>query len=73
MADHNAISRVTSGAVAPQRGTDLAPAAKRSVAPAGQGAGRREAPNAANRQWVNLDGKQLNKNAPRGTYLNLLV
>jgi len=38
-----------------------------------QGVGRREVPNQGQRNLVNLDGKQLNRAAPRGTYLNILV
>ena len=40
---------------------------------AGQGVGRREVPDSGRRQLVNLDGKVLNRAAPRGTYLNILV
>ena len=39
----------------------------------GQGVSRREVPNQGQRNFVNLDGKQLNRAAPRGTYLNILV
>jgi hypothetical protein len=41
--------------------------------PANQGAGRREIPNQQNRQIVNVEGKELKRNVPRGTYLNIIV
>jgi hypothetical protein len=39
----------------------------------GQGVGRREVPDRSTRQTVNFEGKVLNRTAPRGTYLNIVV
>jgi hypothetical protein len=76
MAD-NGISKVMSGTVASlpgQRSVESAQQrASRSVAAAGQGGVGREAPAAGRRQWVNMDGKVLDRAAPRGTYLNIVV
>ena len=75
MADQGSVSKLTGNGVAPlpkQRSLDQtqqAPA-RRAATP---GAGRREVPDSASRLWVNIDGKQLNRTAPRGTYVNILV
>ena len=79
MADQGGVSRVTGGAVpgvSGQRTIDgtARPRSAVSVSSgAGQGAGRREAADNRGRQLVNFDGKVLNRTAPRGTYLNILV
>jgi len=79
MADQGGVSRVAGGMVpslSGQRSVQQGSQAKSAVSvsgTAGQGVGRREVPNGGNRQLVNLDGKVLNRAAPRGTYLNILV
>jgi hypothetical protein len=77
MADQGGVSKIGANNAAPlpaQRAVDALPAAaKRANAPANQGAGRREVPDSASRQWVNIDGKQFSRTAPRGTYLNIVV
>ncbi len=79
MADQGGVSRLSSGAVAglPGSRTIDGTAQSRSAVSvsnsAGNGVGRREVPDRANRQTVNFDGKVLNKTAPRGTYLNIVV
>ena len=79
MADQGSIARVASGVVPGVSGQRQAvngsqPRSANSVAgTAGQGAGRRDLADGANRNFVNLDGKALNRAAPRGTYLNILV
>jgi len=71
MADQGSVSKLTSGAIAPQRSTDLTTTTPRRAGT--PGAGRREVPDNSSRQWVNIDGKQFNRSAPRGTYLNIVV
>ena len=72
MADQGSVSKVGTGQVVPLGNrTPAAPTAGRAVST--PGAGRREVPDQSSRQWVNIDGQQLNKSAPRGTYLNILV
>ena len=79
MADQGSIARLSAG-VTPGV-TGQRPAANGSQtrsaisvsSTAGQGVGRREVPSQGNRNIVSLDGKQLNRAAPRGTYLNILV
>jgi hypothetical protein len=58
--------------VQPQRNVDQAQASQAAGRP-GDGAGRREAPESGRRPVINFDGKTLNRTAPRGTYLNILV
>jgi hypothetical protein len=73
MADQGSVSKLAGSGIAPlpkQRSLDPQTQPRRVATP---GAGRREVPDAASRQWVNIDGKQLNRMAPRGTYVNLLV
>jgi len=79
MADQGSIARVSAGLVPgttgqrqPVSGSQTRSAVSVSNS-AGQGVGRREVPNQGQRNIVNLDGKQLNRAAPRGTYLNILV
>jgi hypothetical protein len=78
MADQGGISKLGGSIIAPLPGKSsidsTKPSDKRTgSAIATQGSGRREVPDSASRQWVNLDGKQMSRTAPRGTYLNLLV
>ena len=79
MADQGSVSRLSSGAVAGFSGnrTIDGTAQSRSAVSisgtAGQGVGRREVPDRGNRQTVSFEGKVLNRAAPRGTYLNILV
>jgi hypothetical protein len=79
MADQGSVSRLSSNAVSGFSGSRTidGTASSRSAVSvsntASQGAGRREVPDRANRQTVNFDGKVLNRAAPRGTYLNILV
>jgi len=83
MADQGSVSRLSSGAVAGFTGNrtiDGAAQPRSAVSAsgtAGQGAnggvGRREVPDRSNRQTVNFEGKVLNRAAPRGTYLNIVV
>ena len=79
MADQGSIARVAAGVVPGTSGQRQAVSGSQSRSAisvsgsAGQGVGRREVPNQGNRNLVNLDGKQLNRAAPRGTYLNILV
>jgi len=79
MADQGSVSRLSSGVAAGltgQRTIDGTSQSRSAVSvsnSAGNGVGRREVPDRANRQTVNLDGKVLNKTAPRGTYLNIVV
>ena len=83
MADQGGVSRLSSGVVAGFSGnrTIDGTAQSRSAVSvsgaSGQGAnggvGRREVPDRANRQTVNFEGKVLNRAAPRGTYLNIIV
>ena len=78
MADQG-IARLSSGMVSGTSGQRQAVSSSQSRSAisvsgsAGQGVGRREVPNQGNRNLLNLDGKQLNRAAPRGTYLNILV
>jgi hypothetical protein len=75
MADQGGISKVTGtnvADVAAQRSV-AKPQSRAVTAGGGQGVGRREVPDTKARQSVNLDGKVLNRAAPRGTYLNILV
>jgi hypothetical protein len=69
MADQGSVTKLIGTNVAPQRSVDQS-ATRRAATP---GAGRREVPDQSSRQWINIDGKQLNRMAPRGTYLNILV
>lgn len=79
MADQGSIARVSAGVVpgvSGQRQTANSSQTRSAVSISGtaqQGVGRREVPNQGQRNFVNLDGKQLNRAAPRGTYLNILV
>lgn len=79
MADQGSVVRMSAGLVpgaTGQRQPVATPQNRSAVSvsgTAGQGVGRREVPNQGNRNLVNLDGKQLNRAAPRGTYLNILV
>lgn len=79
MADQGSLARVSSGMVAgtsAQRQAVSGSQTRSAISVSGsaqQGVGRREVPNQGNRNLVNLDGKQLNRAAPRGTYLNILV
>jgi len=79
MADQGSVSRLASGAVAGFTGNRTIEGAAQSRSAvsvsgtAGQGVGRREVPDRANRQTVNFEGKVLNRAAPRGTYLNIIV
>ena len=69
MADQGSVTKLIGTNVAPQRSVDQSPA-RRAATP---GAGRREVPDNASRQWIDIDGKQFNRMARRGTYLNILV
>lgn len=79
MADQGSVARLSAGltpGVSGQRQAVTSSPTRSAVSvsgTAGQGVGRREVPNQGNRNLVNLDGKQLNRAAPRGTYLNILV
>ena len=79
MADQGSIARVAAGVVPGTSGQRQVAGGSQTRSAisvsntAGQGVGRREVPNQGNRNIVNLDGKQLNRAAPRGTYLNILV
>jgi len=79
MADQGSVSRLSSGAVAGFTGNrtiDGAAQPRSAVSvsgTAGQGVGRREAPDRSSRQTINFEGKVLNRAAPRGTYLNIVV
>lgn len=78
MADQGGVSRLSSGAagLTGQRiidGTSQSRSAVSVSNSAGNGVGRREAPNRSSSQTVNFAGKVLNKTAPRGTYLNIVV
>jgi hypothetical protein len=79
MADQGSVSRLSGGAVAGLTGSRTIDGTAQSRSAisvsnsAGNGVGRREVPDRANRQTVNFDGKVLNKTAPRGTYLNIVV
>ena len=84
MADQGSVSRLSSGAVAGftgQRTIDGTAQSRSAISVSGGagpngangGVGRREVPDRANRQTVNFEGKVLNRAAPRGTYLNILV
>jgi hypothetical protein len=79
MADQGSLARVSAGVVpgtTGQRQAVTSSQTRSAVSVSGtaqQGVGRREVPNQGNRNLVNLDGKQLNRAAPRGTYLNILV
>jgi hypothetical protein len=79
MADQGSVSRLSSGAVSGFSGnrTIDGTAQSRSAVSvsgtSGQGVGRREVPDRGNRQTVNFEGKVLNRAAPRGTYLNIIV
>jgi hypothetical protein len=73
MADQGSIAKLAGNTVAPlpnQRSLETTTQSRR-VATAGTG--RREVPNAKSRQWVDIDGKQFSRTAPRGSYLNILV
>ena len=77
MADQGGVSRLSSGAagLSGQRTIDGTSQSRSAVSvsnSAGGGVGRREAP-ARSSQSVNFAGKVLNKTAPRGTYLNIVV
>ena len=69
---NGAVSRLGNAAV---QISPKAPAtAAAQVAPRSSGKGNRsEASSPDRRQLVNLDGQTLNKQAPRGTYLNIIV
>ena len=79
MADQGSVARLSAGltsGISGQRQVANGSQTRSAVSvsnSAGQGVGRREVPNQGNRNVVNLDGKQLNRAAPRGTYLNILV
>jgi hypothetical protein len=79
MADQGAVSRLAGGAVSGfsgQRtidGTSQSRSAVSASSTGGQGVGRREVPDRSNRQTINFEGKVLNRAAPRGTYLNIVV
>ncbi|GEM_PF-2688658 len=79
MADQGSVSRLSSGAVSGFSGNrtiDGTAQSRSSVSvsgTAGQGVGRREVPDRSNRQTIDFEGRQLNRAAPRGTYLNILV
>jgi len=79
MADQGSVSRLSSGAVAGFSGNrtiDGAAQSRSAVSVSGTangGVGRREVPDRSNRQTVNFEGKVLNRSAPRGTYLNIVV
>ena len=79
MADQGSLARISAGLVPGTTGQrqPVTSSQTRSAVSvsgtAGQGVGRREVPNQGNRNLINLDGKQLNRAAPRGTYLNILV
>jgi hypothetical protein len=79
MADQGSVARLAAGltsGVSAQRQTASSPQTRSAVSvsnTAGQGVGRREVPNNGQRNLVKLGGKELNRAAPRGTYLNILV
>ena len=79
MADQGGVSRVSGGmvpGVSGQRTIDGTAQSRSAISVSnsgGRGVGRRETPDGGNRQLVNFDGKVLNRAAPRGTYLNILV
>jgi len=78
MADQGGVSRVAGGMVpglSGQRPVDgsQSRSAVSISGTAGQGVGRRETPNSGSRNLVNFEGKVLNRTAPRGTYLNIVV
>ncbi len=79
MADQGGVSRLSGGAVSGftgQRtidGTSQSRSAVSVSSSSGTGVGRREAPTRSPSQTVNFAGKVLNKTAPRGTYLNIVV
>jgi hypothetical protein len=79
MADQGSVSRLSSNAVtgfSGNRTIDGTASSRSAISVSntgGQGVGRREAPDRSNRQTVNFEGKVLNRAAPRGTYLNILV
>jgi len=79
MADQGSVSRLSGGAVSGftgQRTIDGTSQSRSAVSvsnSSGNGVGRREAPDRSSSQTVNFAGKVLNKTAPRGTYLNIVV
>lgn len=79
MADQGSVSRLSSNAVtgfSGNRTIDGTTSSRSAVSvsnTANNGVGRREVPDRSNRQTVNLEGQVLNRTAPRGTYLNILV
>ena len=79
MADQGGVSRLSGGAVSGFSGNRTIEGASQSRSAvsvsnsSGQGVGRREAPDRSAGQSVNFAGKVLNKTAPRGTYLNIVV
>jgi hypothetical protein len=78
MADQGSVSRLSSGAagLTGQRTIDGTAQSRSAVSvsnSSGNGVGRREAPARSTSQTVNFAGKVLNKTAPRGTYLNIVV
>jgi hypothetical protein len=80
MADQGSVSRLSGGAVSGftgQRTIDGTSQSRSAVSVSnstGNGVGRREAPTrSSTSQTVNFAGKVLNKTAPRGTYLNIVV
>lgn len=79
MADQGGVSRISSGlvpGVSGQRTIDGTAQSRSAVSlpnNGSRGAGRREVPDSGSRQVVNFNGKVLNRSAPRGTYLNILV
>ncbi len=79
MAAQGGVSRVSSGMVPGTSGNRTIDGTAQSRAATSvpnstsQGVGRREVPDARSRQVVNFEGKVLNRSAPRGTYLNILV
>jgi hypothetical protein len=77
MAAQGGVSRVSSGLVpgtSGQRTIDGTAQSRAAVSTnTSQGAGRREVPDSRSRQLINFEGKVLNRAAPRGTYLNIIV
>ena len=79
MADQGSVSRLSSGAVSGFSGnrTIDGTAQSRSAVSvsnsSGRGVGRRDGSDGSNRQTINFEGKVLNRAAPRGTYLNIVV
>ena len=79
MADQGGVSRLSGGAVSGFSGnrTIDGTAQSRSAVSvsgsSGRGVSRRDGSDGSDRQTVNFAGKVLNRAAPRGTYLNILV